>query len=526
MVLAPSSEMSPRREIRVHPARHASSAALLGLVESLWPVRFTPGAVPCGSALCTSPVASAEPALLLDLPSIEQAAPAQSTAIRFADDAAVPWPYRNRIVNAKLRLAANAASSPNEAVLASTLDGQPVWTLERNGHQRRHRWALPLPALAPDGDVHAAAAGERFLQVLALFQFAREAAGTLGEALPPPRAAFMVDDPNLHWPTYGFADYRAIAERAQREDYHVAFATIPLDAWYTHPGSAALFRTHRRRLSLLIHGNDHGRNELAQSRSDAERAALLRRALERIGRLEARSGLEVGRIMVPPHGACSEAMLACLAAQGFEAACLSAGSLRAHNADRAWTRTVGFAPSETVAGCSVLPRWALSQAREDVLLAAAYLGQPLILRAHHQDLERGLEVFDVAARFIHGLGAVRWSDVTTISRANYRWRVHEGAFHVRPLAPRVLIEVPPDCERVVVAPAPCAREVLDGAGRRHAGAADQAIDIAARPGDLLDLKPQAVAPEPPARPLPVHRTDARLILRRLLTEARDRLLVH
>ena len=165
----------------------------------------------------------------------------------------------------------------------------------------------------------------------------------------------------------------------------------------------------------------------------------------------------------------------------------------------------------------VLPRWALSQLAR-TLLSAASLGQPFSSRAS-SDLSAG-SMFDVAARFIHCLGPFA-ARRTTISRPTTA-----GAslvrLPVRPLAQgldRGAAILPSGRRRAV----PYAREVLDGAAT-HA-ACDQDIYITARPG-TLDLKPQVVAPDPPARPLPVHRTDARLILRRLLTEARDRLLVH
>ena len=153
-----------------------------------------------------------------------------------------------------------------------------------------------------------------------------------------------------------------------------------LDAWFTHRASAALFRGHQKRISLLIHGNDHGRNELAVPRTVHDSAALLDQAMDRIEGLERKANLQISRVMVPPHGACGESMLAQLPLHGFESACISADSLRTHNADRPWTRALGFAPSETVAGCTVLPRWSLTRSGPDVLLAAAYLGQPLILR--------------------------------------------------------------------------------------------------------------------------------------------------
>ena len=52
----------------------------------------------------------------------------------------------------------------------------------------------------------------------------------------------MLDDPNLHWPTYGFLDYAALVGSAKKHNYHVAIATIPLDGWFVHSAVGQLFR--------------------------------------------------------------------------------------------------------------------------------------------------------------------------------------------------------------------------------------------------------------------------------------------
>src|SRR5262249_35092289 len=153
---------------------------------------------------------------------------------------------------------------------------------------------------------------------------------------------------------------------------------------------------------------------LAQAFSSDQCAALLRQAVRRIEQLEARAGLAVSRVMVPPHGACSARMLAEMPAQGFEAACISAGSLRAHNPGSAWALGLGFAPAELVEGCPVLPRWAFSGMGDAALRAAAYLGQALILRGHHQDLKDGLDVMEHHAAAINALGDVRWGDLAAM----------------------------------------------------------------------------------------------------------------
>jgi len=55
---------------------------------------------------------------------------------------------------------------------------------------------------------------------------------------PPLRACFVIDDPNLHWPSYGHLDYRRMAEHARRGGYHVE-SCIGAAKWRWLPMSQA-----------------------------------------------------------------------------------------------------------------------------------------------------------------------------------------------------------------------------------------------------------------------------------------------
>jgi hypothetical protein len=339
-------------------------------------------------------------------------------AVRFSDDPNVPFPFRGRSLRTKLLVEPTILSlSPDERPLASGERGS-VWAFSQRNGAKHFRSGFVLPPFPVEGTLQEVLNGHRFLEILPLLQFLREIGADPSPAYPPLRACFIFDDPNLHWPHYGYADYRQLAVRAEKENYHVAFATIPLDTWFTHNGTAGIFRDHRRRLSLLIHGNNHAKRELARPYSDAERLFLLKQAVRRIERLERRSGLAVSRVMVPPHGACSEEMLAALPVCGFEAACISHGSLRAHNKSKPWTKTLGYLPSELVRGCPVLPRWGVSGDLRNTILLAAYLKQAIILRGHHQDLKHGPELLDDLARFVNGLGSVEWLNMTDMVRSD------------------------------------------------------------------------------------------------------------
>lgn len=204
--------------------------------------------------------------------------------------------------------------------------GAPVWGCRQATGGCHHYFGLSLPELEEDEPLFYHFSGQRFLRLLPFFIFLRNL--TLDERWDPPplQASFMVDDPNLHWASYGHLNFQETGRHAKEHHYHLAIATIPLDAWCVNEPTASLFRQFRGQLSMLIHGNDHISNELAREYSEKEGRLVVEQALGRIARLENRAGLEVSRVMAPPHGACSEAMLARLAGAGFEAACISAGS--------------------------------------------------------------------------------------------------------------------------------------------------------------------------------------------------------
>lgn len=526
---------SVQSAVPVHIADNRLARTLEGLLpvlERLLPVRFTQGEERAGDAVAritdAATVAAASGLPTLQLPPMAEVEKPLAMSIRFAGHPAVPWPFRGRTV--EVRAAVDPAypacrPQPADTILAWGRDGLPVWTLGTYRGMPIHRTALLPPNAAHGADTGLAAAGEHFIQTLPLIHFLRALAGERAYANPPLRASFIIDDPNLHWPRYGFADYRQIAASARSENYHVAFATIPLDAWWVHGATADIFRAHPAELSLLVHGNNHARHELAQELSPQACLELLRHAHARIGRLEAKSRLQVSRVMVPPHGACSSRMLAQLPLSGFESACISAGSLRAHNPGQAWTRSLGFEPAETVEGCTVLPRWSFDAASEMTLLTAAYLGQPLILRGHHHDLKDGLDVFRRFARIINGLGDVRWGSLARLSRLSFRQRIIGRTLDLQPLSARLDVEIPEGVDELCVQSSQGPWEGAD-AELLDARLEDRQfiVPVQGRAGCAIRMRQPQLSSDW-STGTGARSTAPMLIVRRILTEARDRLCI-
>lgn len=450
-------------------------------------------------------------------------------AIGMSSDAALDRRLRGQVLHD--RHAGRAVRLPlasAEGILARRGE-DPVWAASGPGASEI-RAALAPTELAAGETLRERVAAGRFLALAPLVMLLRAVTAPRGWQAPPLRAAVIVDDPNLHWPTYGYIDFAAMARHADEHDYHVAFAMVPLDAWFAHPRAVRLFSEHRRRLSLLMHGNDHTFCELGQARDRSARAALLDQAIRRVRSFEQRTGLEVSRVMAPPHGDCSEEMLEAMLATEIEAACISRPYpwLDAPPADA--TLAQFFGADLVAGGLPVLPRYQLARPREDVVWRA-FLDQPVILYGHHGDFAAGLDTLGDLAALVNRLGPTSWQSLAEIAATNASTRQHDGQLHVRVGARRVAVSVPAGAREIVAWPwggelEPGTRFAL----RPRGGAGDANAGRSAEPGEPLELpadtrEVEVVAlradsirphpgPTPGPRPWP--------ILRRVLVESRDR----
>jgi hypothetical protein len=417
--------------------------------------------------------------------------------------------------------------SGGDQVLA-TSDGQPVWTLSRRPAPL-HRLRSALPELEAD-EVLYALLSKRQLTAVALVQFLRELTASHGWQPAPLRAAFLFDDPNLRWRSYGYIDYKRLVRHADEHGYHAAMAMIPLDAGRPHMPTVDLFRRRADRLSLIVHGNDHTKGELLATGDDATAQTIAGQAVRRIRRFEQRAGLGVDRVMAPPHGLCSQPTTRALGAMGFDA-------LTAIH-PLPWTETppadpvlAGWRAAEFVAGCPVVPRIPLGSSAADIGLRA-FLDHPLIVYGHHEDVAGGLEGLAETAAIINGLGDVAWTSVGQIVTSNAERRRSGDQLTLRPFARRVIAPVGPDVSALVVprpqdsidASALCGYMVRDlahpsaptrsaafGEGVPLTPEAEHRLEITLH--GPADTEPRLVPP-PAWRPWPK--------LRRVVTEMRDR----
>ena len=452
--------------------------------------------------------------------------------VAYGLDPALPEVLRGRSMRLERHSGyAGLALPPNGAHILATIGGRPIWCAVRGRGKDQYLVSIPPPELAEAEIASDYLNSKVFLPLLPIFCFLRSVVEDSRWKHPTVSACLMFDDPNLHWPTYGYIDFVELAKHAAECNYHVAAATIPLDTWLIHRKTADIFKQHGRRLSLLVHGNDHLHEELARKMSNSERKALLACALKRIGTMEERSGLRVARVMAPPHGACSEEMLEQMAAVGYEGATISRGSLRYFNPGAVWSTRVGLQPAEWVGGLPVFLRFRMSRDADNDILLAALLRQPIIPVGHHGDVADGLEILAQLSAFINGLGEIKWGSMSELADGQYSWFEEGDTLILRMYSRRIQVTIPERIKWIKVEPPADGVWNIGFAGSSFAKGQGVAEVVAGRTGSILLpvaegsevtvvlTSSEALAGGSCAR----YRLNEWAVVRRLLTEGRDRL---
>jgi hypothetical protein len=434
--------------VSVFPAEEwARRQRLFDALERALSVRIRPGLSPSAvatirfgpSAADAEGGAGGRPSLELpaDLPrwSVEE------TAVSFSASDDVDPALQGRTL-AHLHAAHATIEPDRRGEVLAEVRSQPVWARSSGVF----RTAFALPELAGDESLWTLISSRRFMPLVPLVEFLRRVHPAPWQ-LPSLRASLLFDDPNLHALSYGFVDYRAVLAQARALGYHVAFAMVPLDGWYASRAAARLFSENAGFLSLLIHGNDHVRRELATTDREAA-IRLVAQALRRIERFERQTGVHVARVVAPPHGACSREAAEAMSLFDIDALCVSRPNpWRQAGSD---DPVAGFDPADRVAeGLTVIPRVHLRSPR-DLLVLRAFLRHPIILYGHHEDLRGGLAPLAEAAEFIESLGAVTWMPPDRIAATSFAVRRDAATLSVRPFARNITIDLPRGVEAVVI----------------------------------------------------------------------------
>ncbi len=402
----------------------------------------------------------------------------------------------------------------------------PVWTRRGEGDSRVHRVALSPAQHDSSLPLRAQLREGRFLSLLPLTVFLRELTEPHQWSRPPLRASFVIDDPNLRWPTYGFVDFRALAAHAAEHGYHVAIGSVPLDSWPVNGSVARVFAEAPDSLSLCIHGLAHVKHELERFRSADQARRELALALRRVSGLERRAGLHVDRVMAAPHERCSALTTEAMLRLGFEALVIDRANPWRFRPEHE-KPVAGWELAELVSGgLPVIRRESLSAAREDLILRA-FLGQPIVLYGHHDDLSEGPDLLGAVAEEIDRLGDVRWQSLGEMARTNYLQRRTGSLLTVRMLCRRAQLRVPEGVSEVSIE-MPAIRGAADGVvsigkvstrwERDGPNLRSPRTRVGRDSVDVVITPPSALPIAGPAR----QRAGAWALFRRLIAESRDR----
>ena len=323
------------------------------------------------------------------------------------------------------------------------VQGLPIWVAS-SCHKNQYYTSVSLPDFNEQNQLSEFFNGEIFLNILPIYCFLRFCIGRHPWQLPPIRACIIVDDPNLHWTSYVPINYRNLLVYCKKQNIHISFATIPLDGWYVHPKAAKIFIENDEHLSLLVHGNNHEKGELAKPRQKNEALNYFAQALRRINSMEKKSGLSVNCVMIPPHGLISKSSASVLSHLGFEAICTNRWSLWKHIKPRDLTSTFGLEPAGFLENSMpVLNRFRMvSPICRNEIIIAALLGIPIIPYCHVDDFANSFSEIEKTVSFINELGQVCWLSISEILRSNYSWSQVDNIFQVRAYSNKIKIMIP------------------------------------------------------------------------------------
>lgn len=371
-----------------------------------------------------------------------------------------------------------------------------------------------------------------FLDTLPLLVFGRHVLGGEGWTRPTCQANVIIDDPNLRRASYGYLDYSRAVELARTRDFHMTLGFVPLDYRTTSSAAAEVVLANPEQISIVMHGNDHLKRELARPASQREARFAMAQALQRMEQHRRLTGIRCPRVMTMPHGASSPVWIEAMAHVGFTAAISGRSYAFVDRPEDAGAGPLHeMLPAETsLFGLPILNRYPI-EGRLEELLFLAWLGKPLNIYTHHGFFAGGWDPFLAAIEFINRQIRPQWVDVQRLVTSNHLVRRNGSTLQVRAFSNQVIVQRPEgiDCLQIMKEGAPGYVEneelVIDGrlaeSVESRSGVLGATVSWHGLPDRLsIDfVRPREV-------PLPPRGWEQRRLIpraRRFLTVTRDRL---
>jgi len=474
----------------------------------------------------SGPTLSIYPTKKLDAP--------EPFSLKFSPAIPETRPFHTSLLTEKRVWAPRAlAPVPGEQIIA-TLDGGPVWlqTSEKENIHTSHfalrtsyRASCAPEELPPNSALADHLTDENGFGLLPLVVFLRSVCGI---SIPPIRASFIVDDPNIRSGSYGCINFAALAAEARRSHFHISFATIPIDFWMSLRKMAKFFVESGDVLSLLLHGNNHTHAELNSQPNREAELRLVRQMIARTNRFEKKNHLNISRIVAPPHGMCSRSMLSALRTGGLDAVVVSRPSpWRVQSEERELVDgnvLQGWLPADYVDGMPILNRRKILTN----IRFLAFLGKPIIPYFHHDDFSGGYGTLVDFASQINALGDVQWGSMENCAHSNYLTTIEGSLLRVMPFSRTVRVHLPEGIDRMQISlpsDGTLFTETVAAIGgheysfsiRDSWGTTEE---ISVKPGEVIVQLRDRIPIKLPE--IPWYSAPPRAYLRRLLTEVRDR----
>lgn len=288
----------------------------------------------------------------------------------------------------------------------------------------------------------------RFVEIAPLLVATRQAFGEYAWHTVGAYANLTIDDPLLVEP-YGFLSYPALLAAMQTARFHTTIAFIPWNFDRSDEEVASLVRAHPAEWSIAVHGNNHDHREfdpydrlpdgswppapLKEQEDD------VRQALARMQAFTGRTGIPHDRVMVFPHSIPGAMTLALLKQYDFWATVNLTNTPLGLDTRQPLSYFLR-ALSLQFENFPSLRRYPPGGLDASAVARELFLGNPVLLYAHHDYFREGSAQFDAVARTINAIEpAIRWRGLGDIVRRFYLERRVGNDYEIRAFSTATII---------------------------------------------------------------------------------------
>ncbi|MCE5242536.1 MAG: hypothetical protein ABFD98_05280 [Syntrophobacteraceae bacterium] len=316
--------------------------------------------------------------------------------------------------------------------------------------------SVPLPGLSQPFELSTEFSNRRFMGLLPLFAFLRKCLGD--QMFRPQRigACCIIDDPNLRFTRYGFLRFGEAVERAEKLNFHMAIAMVPIDYGLAGKETVRLFDDKKNVLSGLIHGVNHLREELLVTPPGIQMENLLEKAIWCMNEFTTATNLPWSRAVVPPHEGVNASAVAAMGEKGFEALfvhppyALHSIGIR-HPLLTMFPSEHGFGELPIVDRLSLeYHYWKNNPGWINSFLFHAWLGKPIVPWTHHYMFKRGWDYFEDKIKFINNKINPEWMPIGRLLNNNFTISVRNDKLYVNLYSRNVLVNIPDNVSKIVI----------------------------------------------------------------------------